>query len=106
MMGAMGTCTLGILSDIHYASAAEQARGRDFEFRRIANPLARGFAKVYRRFFWLREPLSQNHLLDRFLETAFGGSASHLVLQVLGNHKASKEELEQIKNLINKLEGE
>lgn len=68
MMGAMGTCTLGILSDIHYASAAEQARGRDFEFRRIANPLARGFAKVYRRFFWLREPLSQNHLLDRFLE--------------------------------------
>ena len=25
-MGAMRTCTLGILSDIHYASAAEQAR--------------------------------------------------------------------------------
>jgi len=30
-----------ILSDIHYAAAAEQARGRDFELREIRNPVVR-----------------------------------------------------------------
>jgi hypothetical protein len=61
------TVTLGILSDIHYAGAAEQARGSDYALREIANPLARLFARLYYRFIWLREPLKQNHLLDQFL---------------------------------------
>jgi len=47
---------------------------------------------------------TQNQLLDRLLNTAFGGSASKLVMQVLGNHKSSSSELEEIKALINKLE--
>jgi hypothetical protein len=61
------TVTLGILSDIHYASAAEQARGSDYGLREIANPLVRLFARTYYHFIWLREPLKQNHLLDQFL---------------------------------------
>ena len=61
------TCTLGILSDIHYASAAEQARGSDYEWRGLANPLLRLLVRLHRRFLWLRDPLNQNHLLDRFL---------------------------------------
>ncbi|HOX59831.1 MAG TPA: hypothetical protein P5205_08750 [Candidatus Paceibacterota bacterium] len=65
----MRTCTLGILSDVHYASAAEQARGKDYEFRGLSNPLARALGKAYRRFIWLREPLRKNYLLDRFLES-------------------------------------
>lgn len=64
----MRTCTLGILSDIHYASAAERARGQDYELRGVANPLVRAFATVFRRFVWLRDPLAKNFLLDRFLE--------------------------------------
>ncbi len=60
--------TLGILSDIHYASAAEQARGLDFEIAAIRNPLLRQLVKFYRRFIWLRDPLGQNHLLDTFLD--------------------------------------
>ena len=44
----MRTCTLGILSDIHYAAAAEQARGHDFELRTISNPLLRALARFYR----------------------------------------------------------
>jgi hypothetical protein len=67
-MAAMRTCTLGILSDIHYASAAERARGKDYELREIPNPLVRAFATVFRRFVWLREPLGKNYLLDQFLE--------------------------------------
>jgi hypothetical protein len=64
----MGTCTLGILSDVHYASVAEQARGHDFELRDISSPFVRAMAHFYRHYIWLREPLLKNHLLDRFLE--------------------------------------
>jgi len=62
--------TLGVVSDIHYAGAAEQARGGDFEYRDVANPLLRLAIRLHRRFIWLREPLNQNHLLDRFLDQA------------------------------------
>jgi hypothetical protein len=58
---------LAILSDIHYASAAEQARGNEYEFACLENPLLRLFVRLYRRFIWVRDPLSQNHLLDAFL---------------------------------------
>ena len=47
---------------------------------------------------------TQKLLLDRVLDAAFGGSASKLVMQVLGDHKSSKKELEEIKALIKKLE--
>jgi hypothetical protein len=66
----MRACTLGILSDIHYAAAAEQARGSDYELRTIRNPRVRAFAHFYRHYIWLREPLRKNHLLDQFLEYA------------------------------------
>src|SRR5262249_28048617 len=66
------TCTLGIVSDIHYASAAEQARGNDYEWRELADPLLRLLVRAHRRHLWLRDPLNQNHLLDRFLEAARG----------------------------------
>jgi BlaI family transcriptional regulator, penicillinase repressor len=51
-----------------------------------------------------RQEDAQVRMLDRLLETAFGGSTSKLVLQALGNHKTSGEELEEIKALIKKLE--
>ena len=69
-MGVMGTCTLGILSDIHYAAAAAQARGDDFELRVVPNPIARVFARCYLHYIWQREPLRKNHLLDEFMEQA------------------------------------
>lgn len=46
---------------------------------------------------------TQRTLVDRFVETAFRGSASKLVMQVLGQHKASREELDEIKALLNNL---
>ncbi len=48
---------------------------------------------------------TQKQLLNRFLDTAFGGSATQLVMQALGQHKGSKEELEEIKALIQEIEG-
>jgi len=53
-----------------------------------------------------RQEDAQVRMLDRLLKTAFSGSASKLVLQVLGNHKTSETELNEIKELINKLEGD
>jgi len=43
-------------------------------------------------------------LLNRFVDTAFAGSTSSLVMQLLGNKKASKKELEEIKKIINDME--
>ena len=54
----------------------------------------------------VKEKETQGLLLDRFLQTAFGGSALKLVMQALGNHKASKEEISQIRKLLDNLEGD
>lgn len=54
----------------------------------------------------VRKEEMQVSLLDRFLENTFSGSAHKLVMQVLGNHKPSRRELEEIKNLIKKLESD
>ncbi|MBA4150900.1 MAG: metallophosphoesterase [Verrucomicrobia bacterium] len=56
-----------IVSDIHYASPAEQAR-RDHEFKGISNPITRSLLRAYRDYLWLKNPTNQNHLLDHFLE--------------------------------------
>jgi predicted transcriptional regulator len=50
------------------------------------------------------EKETQNRLLDTFLDATFRGSAMRLVMQTLGNHNTTKEELEQIKALIQNIE--
>ena len=54
----------------------------------------------------VKEKDTQKLLLDRFLDTAFGGSAMKMVMQALGNHKTSKEEISLIRNFLDNLEGE
>jgi predicted transcriptional regulator len=49
---------------------------------------------------------TQQRLLEKFVDTAFRGSAMKLVVQALGNHRASSEELEEIKALIDRMEKE
>jgi len=46
----------------------------------------------------------QKKLLSRFVEATFKGSSSALIMQLLGNKKTSKSELQAIKNLIDELE--
>ena len=52
----------------------------------------------------LKEEETQTKIIDKMLGLAFGGSASKLVLQTLGNNKTSPEELEKIKQLITDIE--
>lgn len=52
----------------------------------------------------LKEKEAKNLLLDKFVKTAFGGSAMDLVMQALGNHQTTPDELEELKALIDKIE--
>ena len=52
----------------------------------------------------LDEDETKGKLLDGFLKKTFSGSAMKMVMQALGNHNPSKEELDEIKNLINAIE--
>lgn len=47
---------------------------------------------------------TQSRLLQQFVDNAFRGSASKMVLQALGNHDATAAELDEIKALIAQLE--
>lgn len=46
---------------------------------------------------------TQKHLLGKMINTLFGGSPTELVLQALGNHQPSPDELEEIQQLLNNL---
>lgn len=46
---------------------------------------------------------TQKHLLGKMIDTLFGGSPTQLVMQALGNHKASDSELEEIQKLLDNL---
>ncbi len=52
----------------------------------------------------VEESDTQQRLLQNFVDMTFKGSAMKMVMQALGNHKASQEELEEIKALIEKME--
>ena len=50
------------------------------------------------------EDETQRKLVDRLLDTAFGGSAMKLVMQALGNKKSKPEELRQIREWLSEQE--
>ena len=49
---------------------------------------------------------TQKHLLGKMINTLFGGSTTQLVMQALGNHNASAEELDEIQKLLNNLKNQ
>jgi predicted transcriptional regulator len=46
---------------------------------------------------------TQKHLLSKMIHSLFGGSSTQLVIQALGENKATKEELEKIQQLLDSL---
>lgn len=52
------------------------------------------------------EEKTKDTLLNRFVDSVYQGSASQLVMQLLGNKKASKQELASIREILDKLENE
>ena len=50
------------------------------------------------------ESKTKNALLDRFVDSMYNGSASQLMMQLLGNKKTSKKELDQIRELLKNMD--
>jgi len=50
------------------------------------------------------ESKTKDFLLERFVNTIYNGSASNLMIQLLGNKKTTKKEIEAIKEMIRKLD--
>ena len=46
---------------------------------------------------------TQKHLLGKMIDSLFGGSPTQLVMQALGNHKASPQELDAIQEMLDNL---
>lgn len=52
----------------------------------------------------IEEKKTKSLLLDKFVDNMYNGSSSSLVMQLLGNKKTTKEELRQIREMLNNLE--
>lgn len=49
---------------------------------------------------------TQQHLLEKMIKGLFGGSVTNLVMQALGNHTTSQEEVDSIKEYLENLKKE
>ncbi len=47
---------------------------------------------------------TQGLFLNKIIDSLFEGSPAQLVMQALGNHKASKEELDEIRNYLDSMQ--
>lgn len=54
----------------------------------------------------IEETKTKGFLLEKFVNTMYNGSNSSLMMQLLGNKKTSKEEIDEIRKLLDKLENE
>jgi len=52
----------------------------------------------------IKEKETRNFMISKLMDSLFGGSAKEMVMQALGNYKPSKEELDEIRSLIDKME--
>ena len=56
---------------------------------------------IYRAL--VNQEKTQQHLVNKMIDNVFNGSAARLVMQALGNHSASKEEIDSIKKYLDEL---
>ena len=61
-----------------------------------------GRSHVY--FPAIQEKSTKNKLLAGFIDNTFRGSRSNLLIHLLGNKKVSKEEINEIKEFLKKIE--
>lgn len=72
--------------------------------------LEKGFLKKdesqLKHVYWaaVEESKTKGALLNRVVDTLFGGSASSLLMQLLGNQKLSEKEMEEYQALIKKMD--
>jgi len=52
----------------------------------------------------IEEKKTKGFLLEKFVDAMYNGSSSSLMMQLLGNKKTSQHEIDEIRNLLDKLE--
>lgn len=52
----------------------------------------------------IEEKKTKGFLLEKFVDAMYNGSSSNLMMQLLGNKKTSQHEIDEIRNLLDKLE--
>ena len=52
----------------------------------------------------IEEKKTKGFLLEKFVDTMYNGSSSSLMMQLLGNKKTSKSEIEEIRKMLDKLD--
>lgn len=60
-------------------------------------------SKTHIYFANVSKEITQKQFMGKMINSLFSGSSSQLVMQALGNHQHSKEELEEIQQLLNNL---
>lgn len=70
----------------------------------LVNRIRDGKTHIYESA--ISQEKTQRQLLDKFVEAAYQGSAMNLVMQLLGNRKSSKKELDQIREYLDKFESD
>ena len=104
-----GTCTV---RDVHEVLHRQDGTGYTTALKQLQIMFEKGLverdesqrAHVYRAV--VSKERTQKKFLSDMLQRVFDGSPSRLVLQALGDHKASREELQEIRALLNQLDTE
>jgi predicted transcriptional regulator len=52
----------------------------------------------------IEEKKTKSFLLEKFVDNLYNGSSSSLVMQLLGNKKTTRKELEEIRTMLDKIE--
>ncbi|MDC8831010.1 BlaI/MecI/CopY family transcriptional regulator [Alteromonas gilva] len=61
-----------------------------------------GKSHIY--FPLIQESEAKGNLLDKFVKSTFGGSASRLMMQLLGKHDVTQAEIDEVKAFIKEME--
>jgi BlaI family transcriptional regulator, penicillinase repressor len=99
------------VKDVHEALGGDESNGyttilkmmQIMHEKGLVTRQKRGKLHLYKAVHSLEN--TRQHLLDKMIQTVFQGSASQLVMSALGTSKSSKEEIRQIKEYLEKLEG-
>jgi BlaI family transcriptional regulator, penicillinase repressor len=99
------------VKDVHDAMGGDKANGYTTILKLMQIMHEKGLVtrqKNGKLHLYKAVPTQENtrqQMLDKMIDTVFQGSAAQLVMSALGNKKSSKEELREIRQYLEKLEG-
>jgi len=98
------------VKEVHERLAETKDVGYTTALKMMQNMTSKGLlrrepnGKNHLYFSIYRQEETRGKLLDRFIDSTFAGSASNLVMHLLGNKKTSKKEIDKIKQIIDQME--